>query len=747
MSNHPTQTYRNRSKIGAYEKLHGAIGSNKLQTLLGAAYTTILSGSSTDPTDVPSNGFIIDRLRIRGITRVGGVDPGATVVDTITIRLTDGITTYDMPFACWTDAGPVSRTVDIDWDIGGQIGLPSGWIMRANVDNVQVGGVHAIVEAESTSDRTLLSAGIPTARLGLAFLASGGGGHTATTTETSGLVANAHIGKRITMTSGVNKGQSRPITANTTTVITHSAFTAANSDGDSFTLLGEKAQFWAGGIKVANNTPVLIAGGIDGKCIEIRGIYVLGQGVGAENSLELLAGHDTGKLFSIGKFHVNATNVEGRVNKGSGSIRIAIPPGMHLYGRNNNAGACLGSIAAFGGYVDGLDYVDLTGRHNYHGTATAGGVGTTLTDATHSAVGNPWLVNEWAGYPVRIVSGDGAGQTRTIVSNSATVLTVDTAWSPATALGSVYEINPQYEAAPIQKTAFGPGHLTTATETTNLTDSGHVGWSIRMLTGVNAGISRSISANTTTVITHAAFSTANSDGDLFVLVPGQVSWIEMTKLDKASGIASGGAHAPGTTNTTGLVTSALVGKYIRMNTGPNAGKLQRITANTTTAITHDSFVAGANADGNLFDIMEAKGRKNHSGSKWWAMVTAASFTLVIRSPFSLRPTVASSSITQVAEGVFGGGGLTSAPGFPAQVGIGFSDSVADLYYVVATISASATDPLTEVNFLDDNLWISVMDSTLQRLTYGVSAFDESASVTLWGRLLGQATDRTSFRGV
>lgn len=67
------------------------------------------------------------------------------------------------------------------------------------------------------------------------------------------------------------------------------------------------------------------------------------------------------------------------------------------------------------------------------GTATAGGA-TTLTQGAAN-----WGVNQWANSQVRIVSGTGAGQIRTITSNTATVLTVPT-WTTNPDATSVFQI-------------------------------------------------------------------------------------------------------------------------------------------------------------------------------------------------------------------------------------------------------------------------------------------------------------------
>jgi hypothetical protein len=68
------------------------------------------------------------------------------------------------------------------------------------------------------------------------------------------------------------------------------------------------------------------------------------------------------------------------------------------------------------------------------GTATAGGA-STLTNSAKA-----WTVNQWTNSQVRIVSGTGAGQIRTIASNTATVLTTSAAWTTQPDATSVYSI-------------------------------------------------------------------------------------------------------------------------------------------------------------------------------------------------------------------------------------------------------------------------------------------------------------------
>jgi hypothetical protein len=74
---------------------------------------------------------------------------------------------------------------------------------------------------------------------------------------------------------------------------------------------------------------------------------------------------------------------------------------------------------------------DFTGSS---GTASAGAA-TSLTDSTKT-----WGVNDFAGQTIKITAGTGTGQTRTITSNTATVISVGTAWGTNPDNTSVYTI-------------------------------------------------------------------------------------------------------------------------------------------------------------------------------------------------------------------------------------------------------------------------------------------------------------------
>lgn len=64
---------------------------------------------------------------------------------------------------------------------------------------------------------------------------------------------------------------------------------------------------------------------------------------------------------------------------------------------------------------------------------------TSATSTTLTKTGKSWATNQWTNAQVRIVSGTGAGQIRTIISNTGTVLTV-AAWTVTPDATSIYSI-------------------------------------------------------------------------------------------------------------------------------------------------------------------------------------------------------------------------------------------------------------------------------------------------------------------
>lgn len=74
------------------------------------------------------------------------------------------------------------------------------------------------------------------------------------------------------------------------------------------------------------------------------------------------------------------------------------------------------------------------------GAATAGAA-TTITRSTAN-----WAVNQWANYQVRITAGTGIGQVRQVASNTATVVTVSSAWTVNPDATSVFQFEGSEDA-------------------------------------------------------------------------------------------------------------------------------------------------------------------------------------------------------------------------------------------------------------------------------------------------------------
>jgi hypothetical protein len=72
-----------------------------------------------------------------------------------------------------------------------------------------------------------------------------------------------------------------------------------------------------------------------------------------------------------------------------------------------------------------------------------------------------WDIDEWVGYYIRIVAGEGAGQRRTVDSNTATVITVTSEWGVPPDATSVYQILSRL-AAPASETILYAGKVTGA---------------------------------------------------------------------------------------------------------------------------------------------------------------------------------------------------------------------------------------------------------------------------------------------
>lgn len=121
------------------------------------------------------------------------------------------------------------------------------------------------------------------------------------------------------------------------------------------------------------------------------------------------------------------------------AIPLTLPPGVFRNGTKyqaknrwydaNGVRWYEGIMGPIGGWRNVAAQVD-------GGIALGAQTSTTLKDTT-----KVWTVNQWAGRTVTIVGGLGAGQTRTIASNTVDTLTVSVAWGTTPDGTSTYQIN------------------------------------------------------------------------------------------------------------------------------------------------------------------------------------------------------------------------------------------------------------------------------------------------------------------
>lgn len=255
-------------------------------------------------------------------------------------------------------------------------------------------------------------------------------------------VVNQWAGRTVSIISGTGAGQTRTITSNTATILTVSVA-------------------W-GTIPVAGSSLYQISGinlQVSGKPRGSHGwksnAAVSLLGVGTHTNLYLYTdglltditpfGLTTGAadgLFVSGNYGSGAFG-SGYYGTGSGALTLTPPATWQL---DNFGELLVGSLSSdgriFQASVNGAVAVLL---QEESGTATGAQTSTTLQDTSKT-----WVVNQWAGRTVTITAGTGSGQTRTITSNTATILTVPVWGVTPVAGSSQYSISAN---APISNTA------------------------------------------------------------------------------------------------------------------------------------------------------------------------------------------------------------------------------------------------------------------------------------------------------
>ena len=147
-----------------------------------------------------------------------------------------------------------------------------------------------------------------------------------------------------------------------------------------------------------------------------------------------------------------------------------------------------------------------------YGSASAGAA-TTLTDASRA-----WTVNQWSNTLVKIISGTGAGQYRIVTSNTASILTVNAAWTTNPDATSVYEVG-SFSAGIASAGAAATitnGTSGAATWATNMWAT----YQVRIVSGTGVGQVRTIASNTGSVLTVSASWTVNPDNTSYFVIEG-----------------------------------------------------------------------------------------------------------------------------------------------------------------------------------------------------------------------------------
>jgi hypothetical protein len=254
------------------------------------------------------------------------------------------------------------------------------------------------------------------------------------------------------------------------------------------------------------------------------------------------------------------------------------------------------------------------------GTATAGAA-STLTDSTKA-----WPTNRWANYDIRIVHGTGRGQTRTIASNTATVITTQSPWDTTPDATSVFSI--QGDSDKLYLVSGGNAAILMHNMDSQVATFGRqVGsnWGIARNAAATVGGHQPVAiASLSNVTTTATATTAHPHqfrvGDL-VTVRGatdanyNVTAVAIATVPSATTFTYTMAGTPAASTLTGAqstttltdltknwTTNEHAGRLVYMNTaaitaasGGTTGQVVRIASNTATTLT---FVAAVTAPTN-----------------------------------------------------------------------------------------------------------------------------------------------------
>ncbi len=188
--------------------------------------------------------------------------------------------------------------------------------------------------------------------------------------------------------------------------------------------------------------------------------------------------------------------------------------GFRYYDRGTNAWTSRSVVGLPTAWGTDAKIVSHTGYRTSRDLNPTSGLPIISADATTVTTGQNFVINQLTNRIIYIISGTGVGQYRKISSNTATVITVSTAWS----------INPDSTSKYYIEGLSG-GFATSSTNTTlvdntkSWTSSQWINLQIRIVAGIGAGQIRVITANDATSVTVAAW-TVNPDVTSIYLIEG-----------------------------------------------------------------------------------------------------------------------------------------------------------------------------------------------------------------------------------
>ncbi|MCX5743476.1 MAG: DUF4215 domain-containing protein, partial [Proteobacteria bacterium] len=220
--------------------------------------------------------------------------------------------------------------------------------------------------------------------------------------------------------------------------------------------------------------------------------------------------------------------------------------------------------------------------HNNTPPAPGAGTATAATASTLSDSSKTWVVNQWGGQTVYITGGVGAGQQATILTNTATQLTVVPNWATTPTATSTYVIiNPP-------GTNVTPSTTVTSATTTTLTLAAAgwnvdqwKGWTASILSGPGAAQVATIVSNTATTLTVSpAWTVTPTAASQFLI-----------NMTGTSGLGTG--QSSGNTgnnndlqqNNANWVSNQWIGWTVTILSGTGAGQQRAITRNTFDTLT------------------------------------------------------------------------------------------------------------------------------------------------------------------